>query len=251
MLGKYLYGGLILNTFEEQQTMSVQYQLVKTETTPNPITNNKPQLSVYVANLGKYNQGELVGGWLNIPATQTTIKAFLRDVVGINAEYEEYAVHDTDSEFTIGEHENLYQLNMLAVKLEQMTPAEKQLAAAYCGANGIRHTIGILNICEQLYELNTAMLEEVTGNNREEKLGYLTAQQNGLEDELEQVPLNGNISAAAYFDYESYGRDLAISDGYFIAEDIFVFYGNEPDPELYSADELREQLDDPRLTEEA
>jgi hypothetical protein len=37
----------------------------------NPQQTN-PQLRVYVANLGKYVEGELVGAWLDLPATVLT-----------------------------------------------------------------------------------------------------------------------------------------------------------------------------------
>ncbi|MCL2432730.1 antirestriction protein ArdA, partial [Candidatus Bathycorpusculum sp.] len=49
-----------------------------------------PQLRVYVANLSKYNNGELVGAWLNLPATHNEIKTFLKTKVGLNSQHEEY-----------------------------------------------------------------------------------------------------------------------------------------------------------------
>jgi hypothetical protein len=61
------------------------------------------------------------------------------------------------------------------------------------------------------------------------------------------VQLSGNISASAYFDYERYGRDIALRDGYFLTEEIFLFYGDEPDSQLYTRDELLERLNDGRL----
>ena len=48
------------------------------------------QIRVYVANLGKYNEGEIVGAWLNLPTAQYEIKEFLKTKVGLNARYEEY-----------------------------------------------------------------------------------------------------------------------------------------------------------------
>jgi antirestriction protein len=128
--------------------------------------------------------------------------------------YEEYSIQDYESDFKIGEYENLCELNMLAVKLEQLTETEQVLAAAYCHANSIQTALGMLNICEQLDELSYLQLDYAWGS-REECLGQLVAEQIGLEAELEKIQLANNIDILAYFDYERYGRDIALDSGYF------------------------------------
>ena len=50
-------------------------------------------MQVYIANLGKYNEGELVGDWFSFPLDEEVIA----ERIGLNAEYEEYAIHDTDN----------------------------------------------------------------------------------------------------------------------------------------------------------
>ena len=45
------------------------------------------------SNLGKYNEGELVGDWFSFPLDEEVIA----ERIGLNAEYEEYAIHDTDN----------------------------------------------------------------------------------------------------------------------------------------------------------
>ena len=50
-------------------------------------------LRVYVGNIGRYNEGSLVGGWATLPMGRDDLDAFLRDRVGIDGErYEEYRV---------------------------------------------------------------------------------------------------------------------------------------------------------------
>ena len=44
-------------------------------------------MQVYIANLGKYNEGELVGDWFSFPLDEEVIA----ERIGLNAEYEEYA----------------------------------------------------------------------------------------------------------------------------------------------------------------
>ena len=43
-------------------------------------------MQVYIANLGKYNEGELVGAWFTFPIDFEEVK----EKIGLNDEYEEY-----------------------------------------------------------------------------------------------------------------------------------------------------------------
>lgn len=45
------------------------------------------KMQVYIANLGKYNEGELVGEWFTPPINYEEIK----ERIGLDSEYEEYA----------------------------------------------------------------------------------------------------------------------------------------------------------------
>ena len=58
-------------------------------------------MRVYIANLGKYNEGELVGDWFSFPIDEEDVA----ERIGLNSTYEEYAVHDTDNfPIEIGEY---------------------------------------------------------------------------------------------------------------------------------------------------
>ena len=48
------------------------------------------EMRIYIANLGKYNEGELVGAWFTFPIDFEEVK----EKIGLNDEYEEYAIHD-------------------------------------------------------------------------------------------------------------------------------------------------------------
>lgn len=92
----------------------------------------KANIKVYIANLGKYNEGELVGEWVDLPVTEAELEAvYVRIKVGYFDEdgeyvagyeedgsfYEEIAIHDYESNingFSIYEYENLDKLNELA-----------------------------------------------------------------------------------------------------------------------------------------
>ena len=58
-------------------------------------------MAVYIANLGKYNEGYLVGAWFTFPIDEEDVK----EKIGLNEQYEEYAIHDTDNfPIAIGEY---------------------------------------------------------------------------------------------------------------------------------------------------
>ena len=65
-------------------------------------------MAVYIANLGKYNEGYLVGAWFTFPIDEEDVK----EKIGLNEQYEEYAIHDTDNfPIAIGEYVSIEELN--------------------------------------------------------------------------------------------------------------------------------------------
>lgn len=58
------------------------------------------EMRVYIANLGKYNEGELVGAWFTPPINFEDVK----EKIGLIGEYEEFAIHDYELPFEIGEY---------------------------------------------------------------------------------------------------------------------------------------------------
>lgn len=73
-------------------------------------------LNVYVANLGKYNEGELVGAWFSLPINIDEVG----EKIGLSGEYEEYAIHDYELPLDIPEYISLTELNRMAELLEEL-----------------------------------------------------------------------------------------------------------------------------------
>ena len=83
----------------------------------------------FITNLGKYNEGALIGEWVKFPATSEEIqKAFEKIGIGTNDEfgnvYEEWFITDYNcnldalvKNINFGEYENLDELNYLASKI--------------------------------------------------------------------------------------------------------------------------------------
>ena len=46
-------------------------------------------LNVWIGNLGKYNEGELVGDWLKLPVSEQELNRFLKEEVGLQLTQEE------------------------------------------------------------------------------------------------------------------------------------------------------------------
>ena len=88
----------------------------------------------FVTNLGKYNEGELVGEWVQFPTTEDKMKeVFERIGIGSKDEfgqvYEEWFITDYDCSIhgvsnLLGEYENLDKLNYLASRLDEMSRSE-------------------------------------------------------------------------------------------------------------------------------
>ena len=53
-------------------------------------------ISIYLTNLGKYNEGELVGEWVELPVDDNFEQAF--QDIGINDEYEEWFITDYETD---------------------------------------------------------------------------------------------------------------------------------------------------------
>lgn len=95
---------------------------------------------VFLTNLGKYNEGELVGKWVDLPCDDWQEELLAIGVDGVN--YEEYFCSDFDHDYefslseNLSEYMNLTALNELAEELEGLSDSEKEHLTAYIEANG-------------------------------------------------------------------------------------------------------------------
>ena len=167
-------------------------------------------IEAYVTNLGKYNEGELVGEWVKFPISKEEMSAVL-DRIGIGAEYEEIFITDYDTALysvssQLGEYENLDKLNYLAGVIAELDASDREKYEAVLesgfslGQNGID---GLINLAYNLdnYDMLPGVEDEddlgryyaelMYGENLDEKMGEL----------------------AHYIDFERYGSDCQINDG--------------------------------------
>lgn len=103
------------------------------------------KITVYVANLGRYDEGVLQGGWLELPVGDEELNRFLNDTVGLDDRYEEYAIHDYERtglvsafDIAIGEHSSLHDLNLLAQVVESRSGEDSSVIEEVAGGSGGR-----------------------------------------------------------------------------------------------------------------
>ena len=91
----------------------------------------------FVTNLGKYNEGELVGEWVKFPTTEEEMqKVFERIGIGSKDEfghvYEEWFITDYECPVhgvydMLGEYESLDKLNYLASRIDEMDKWDQEM----------------------------------------------------------------------------------------------------------------------------
>ena len=78
------------------------------------------RIAIYLTNLGKYNEGCLMGEWVKLPVDKDKLQEVL-DRIGINQQYEEYFISDYETLFAnlhISEYASINDLNELAERVD-------------------------------------------------------------------------------------------------------------------------------------
>lgn len=106
----------------------------------------------YVTNLGKYNEGELVGEYLKFPTTTEEVQALFKRIGVDGVRYEEFFLTDFESDIDdltdyMGEYENIDELNHLACLISELDEGdlEKFKAVLFSGefSGGVKDLINL------------------------------------------------------------------------------------------------------------
>lgn len=148
------------------------------------------EIKGYITNLGKYNEGELIGEWITFPIDEEERDAVLKRI-GINDDYEEYFFTDWETEFynNFGEYESIDKINEYAETIEEWDE-DTLLAACECWSFD-----EVIDNDPNDYILMTDVRDNYD-------LGYYYA------IECYCVDFRNNDTLERYFDFESYGRDI-------------------------------------------
>jgi antirestriction protein len=167
--------------------------------------NTTKTVRIAITNLGKYNEGQLVYKWLDLPFTDDELQAALNEI-GINEEYEEYFISDYDSEIeglTIGEYDNIEELNNLIEEYENLDEWDREKVSAIIEAE----SIALREAIDYIDDVNV-----YSDIHNDYDLGYYWVNESGTYE----IKAMGNL--ANYIDYESLGRDIRLDEsGSYIA----------------------------------
>lgn len=155
------------------------------------------EMRVYIANLGKYNEGEMVGAWFTPPIDEEAVA----ERIGLNNQYEEFAIHDYELPFEIDEYTSISEVNRLCSAVQEIegTPIYEELEEIRrLWFNSLEELLENVDDimyypdCESMADVATHLVEE-TG-------------------QLGKIPAN----LQPYIDYSSLGYDMEIEGNFLV-----------------------------------
>ena len=159
-----------------------------------------------MTNLGKYNEGQLVGAPLKFPTTTEAVQDLLKRIGIDGVRYEEIFITEFESDVLglydhLGEYENIDELNHLACLLSELSQDELAVFEAVMDSGEYTGSVkDLINLAQNLD--NYDFYPDIDS---EEALGRLYIQ------ELDAIPVPEHL--IDYIDYEAYGRDARINEG--------------------------------------
>ena len=183
----------------------------------------------FITNLGKYNEGALIGEWVSFPATPEEVKKAL-EKIGIGAKdefgnvYEEWFITDYNCDvdglaknINFGEYENLDELNYLALKIGELNSYELEKFQAVLEVSDYTGSV------KDIINLDKYDIYPDVKNCEDLGIYYV--------DELELVKVPDELRY--YIDYESYGRDIALDENGQFTENGYVRDNGDSFEEYY------------------
>ena len=178
-------------------------------------TNN---ISAWIGNLGKYNEGCLIGKWVDFPMTEEEIADLMKEIeIGSVDEfgcvYEEIFIADYETKIynladVLGEYTQLDDLNQLAEALDGLQDWELETLEAALQLESPR---GVDDVLQLINDLDEYIF--YPGITEYEDLSRMYAEDGCLE-----IPEN----LYNYFDFEAYGRDIYYSESGMFTDEGYV-----------------------------
>ncbi len=165
-------------------------------------------IRVYVADLACYNNGLLVGGWIDLPSADlwTRIQKILSNGTAARIDAgvydgvpsEEWAIHDYELPWNISEYEDLDALNEIAAKYDDLDESDqKKLEYLISDGESIEKAIDNLDtvdIYEDMdYDGLAEMLVDETWEVPEHLLNYIDYGRFARELEMDYADHNGSL----------------------------------------------------------
>lgn len=165
------------------------------------------EMQIYIANLGKYNEGELVGAWFTPPIDMEDVK----ERIGLDDEYEEYAIHDYELPFDVSEFTPIWEINVTCEAIQAL-----EGSPIYDELREIQNTW--FNSIDELLDSVDDIICYSDCDSMEDIARYYVEE----TGQLGEVPSN----LQNYIDYQSLGRDMEIEGNYLITSHGIFEYCN-------------------------
>lgn len=132
----------------------------------------------FITNLGKYNEGELVGEWVKFPITNDEMQEVFKRI-GIGRYYEEWFITDYECPDpgiydTLGEYESLSELNYLAGQMLDLDENEEFWQAVLDLGEYTDSVQDLINLTE-----NMDCFDYLSGVTSDSDLGYYWIEESG------------------------------------------------------------------------
>ena len=168
------------------------------------------RIKIYLTNLGKYNEGVLMGEWVKLPVAEDELEAVMKRI-GIRNGYEEYFITDYESSIAnlqISEYTSIGEVNELATRMDELNDWDYEKLCAVIEAESPTSVKAILALLNELEHFD--LIPEIRD---ESSLGEFYAECCGIFTNLPDF-------VQRYFDYKAYGRDIHLE-----GRGIFTSYG--------------------------
>ena len=174
-------------------------------------------LEAYVTNLGKYNEGYLVGEYLSFPTSTEEVQALLKRIGIDGVRYEEIFITDYETDIPglydcLGEYESIDELNYLAELLDGLNKSEMDI---FCAAVEKGEHSGSIKDMINLTQ-NLDCYDFYPGVTDDETLGRIYV------EDIAAIEVPEHL--LPYFDYEAYGRDVRLEEDGHYTKDGYVLY---------------------------
>ena len=164
----------------------------------------------YITNLGKYNEGELVGETLKFPTTTEEVQGLLKRIGVDGVRYEEFFITSFDGDVLglydyLGEYENLDELNHLACLLSELDQGELEKFEAVIDSG--EHTSSVADLINLAQNLDC--YEFYPGVEDDETLGRIYVEDmEAIEvtDEVAEALMASKRAEAAHAERVRYNR---------------------------------------------
>lgn len=183
----------------------------------------------FITNLGKYNEGHLIGEWVKFPISNEEMQAVFQRI-GIGRRYEEWFITDyecPDSSIydLLGEYESLSELNYLANQIMELNESEEFWQAVLDLGEHTGSVQELINLTE-----NMDCFDYLPGVTDDSDLGYYWVEESGCYDTKAMGALSN------YIDYESFGRDIRFNESGVFTDNGYVRSNGSGFVDIYDGD---------------